>query len=278
MADKLNVQFLIIDPQNDFCDKNGSLYVQGADKDAERLATMIEQMLPQITDIHTTLDTHHTVSIFHPIFWRNSKGEQPEPFTMITHDDVKEGRWRAHNPAMQKWVLYYTEQLEINKRYALIIWPYHCRIGTPGHNVVAPIARALDKWEQEFAMVDYVTKGSNFRTEHYSAVQADVTIPTDPTTQLNTGLIQALQTADLLFLTGQALSHCVAYTVKDIANNFGEENIKKMVLIEDTTSPVQPDPPGTTLFSDAATTFVADMKTRGMQTCRSSDIDFVSKF
>jgi len=41
---------------------------------------------------------------------------------------------------------------------------------------------------------------------------------------------------ELIALSSQALSHCVANTVRDIANNFGEENIKKLVLLEDTTS------------------------------------------
>lgn len=95
MADKPNVQFLIIDPQNDFCSPTGSLYVQGADKDAERLATMMTAMMPSIDDIHVTLDTHHTVSIFHPIFWSDVKGTSPDPFTMITHDEVVGGKWRT---------------------------------------------------------------------------------------------------------------------------------------------------------------------------------------
>ena len=33
---------LIIDPQNDFCDKKGSLFVPGADKDIKRLSKFIE--------------------------------------------------------------------------------------------------------------------------------------------------------------------------------------------------------------------------------------------
>jgi len=73
-------------------------------------------------------------------------------------------------------------------------------------------------------MVDYVTKGSNFWTEHYSAVQADVPDTEDPGTMLNTNLIELLEETDVLALSGQALSHCVANTVIDIANNFGEEN------------------------------------------------------
>ena len=75
------------------------------------------------------------------------------------------------------------------------------------------------------------------RDRHYSAVQADVPDPADPTTQLNVGLIKTLENADLVALSGQALSHCVANTIRDIADYFGRESIRKLVLIEDTSSP-----------------------------------------
>lgn len=264
---------LIIDPQNSFCDPNGSLFVQGADKDSIRLAAMIRNLMDHLDDIHVTLDTHHFVSIFHQVYWMDSAGNEPTPFTIISDEDVLEGKWTTKNPGMLGWGKSYTQKLKANNRYALCIWPYHCLIGTPGNNVVAPIAEAIAEWEAQFALIDFVTKGTNFNTEHYSAVKADVEDPSDPGTQLNMELIKTLQEADILFLTGQALSHCVNYTVTDIADNFGEENIKKMVMIEDTTSPVG-DPPGTTLFTDAADQFMTDMKRRGMQTCRATDISF----
>jgi nicotinamidase-related amidase len=65
-------------------------------------------------------------------------------------------------------------------------------------------------------------------------------------------------------LSGQALSHCVANTVRDIADQFGQENIHKLVLIEDTSSPV----PG---FEALARQFVTDMRRRGMKTAKAAD-------
>jgi nicotinamidase-related amidase len=149
--------------------------------------------------------------------------------------------------------------LAANKRYPLCIWPPHCRIGTHGHGIVNPISDALLKWEEgRFGAIDFVTKGSNIFTEHYSAVQADVPDPADPTTMLNTGLIEILQEADVILISGQALSHCVANTIRDIANNFGEENIKKFVLLEDACSNVSG-------FEKLGTDFVREMVGRGMK-------------
>jgi nicotinamidase-related amidase len=176
---KMQVEFLIIDPQNDFCSPKGSLFVTGADKDSILLAKTISRLSKKIDDIHVTLDTHHFVDIAHPIFWVDSNGNHPNPFTLISDDDIKNGKFRTTNPQFQKRATEYVKTLKDNNRYLLCIWPPHCLIGTWGHNVVDPIAKILMDWEHDFAMVDYVTKGSNFWTEHYSAVQADVPDPTD---------------------------------------------------------------------------------------------------
>jgi len=287
----MNIQLLIIDPQNDFCwpgvqnstgtalsavfpemVKQGALYVPGAEDDMRRLATMVTRLKDKLDDIHVTLDSHHYVDIAHPVFWVNSKGEHPDDyaFTIITKDDVVNGTWRTTNPQFQDRALAYVTALEANSRYPLCIWPPHCRIATFGYAVIQVLSDVLLDWEKDFAMVDYVTKGSNLWTEHYSAVMADVPDPEDPGTQLNMGLIETLQEADILLLAGEAKSHCLANTVIDIADNFGEENIKKMVLLEDCTSNV-PDPPGTTLFTDASEKFVKDMVARGMQITTSEE-------
>jgi nicotinamidase-related amidase len=259
------VELLIIDPQNDFCDPKGALYVNGAEGDMDRLSRMIIRLKDKISDIHVTLDSHHLIDIAHPIFWVNSKGEHPTPLlTIITEDDVKNGVWRATNPQFQKRVQDYVSALAKNNRYPLCIWPPHCLIGSWGYSVYPNLYSSLLEWEKDFAMVDYVTKGSNLWTEHYSAVQADVPDPQDPGTQLNWRLIETLQKADIILLAGEAKSHCLANTVRDIANNFGEENIKKMILLEDATSNVG-DPPGTTMFTDMGESFVKEMVGRGMR-------------
>ncbi len=257
----MNMQFLIIDPQNDFANPAGSLFVPGADKDADRLAQMIKRHLSKIDEIHITLDTHHLLDIAHPLFWLDTQNKHPAPFTCITLEDVHNGKWKTTQSGFQKRATRYVETLKANGRYDLIIWPPHCLIGSQGNNVVAPIAESVLAWENRFAMVDYVIKGLNIWTEHYSAVQADVPDPTDPGTQLNTRLIERLESADLIVLSGQALSHCVANTVRDIAK---DDNINKMVLIEDTTSSV----PG---FEHLGEDFLKEMKTRGMRTAKSTE-------
>lgn len=260
------VHLVIIDPQVDFCDPSGALYVGGAEADIARLAQMVRRLTPKLDDIHVTLDSHRLIDVAHPIFWKSSDGRHPSPFTIITAQDVESGRWSPTLPGLYRRMLEYVRSLEANGRYPLCIWPPHCLIGSPGHCVMPGLRDALLGWEEHrFGMVDYVTKGSNPWTEHYSAVSADVPDPTDPGTQLNTRFIQALLEADLVAIAGEAGSHCLANTVRDVANNFGDDSyVKRLVLLEDATSPV----PG---FEQFQTDFVREMTARGMQLSTTKD-------
>jgi nicotinamidase/pyrazinamidase len=254
------IELLIIDPQVDFCDpQKGALYVPGAEQDMSRLASMIRRLKDKFDDIHVTLDSHHYVHIAHPIFWKDSAGNPPKPFTRITRAEVESGTWTPTVPGLYRKAMEYVKKLEANGRYELTIWPPHCLIGSPGHTVFPILFDALIEWEKRFAFVDYVTKGSNILTEHYSAVQADVPDPVDPSTQINTRLIQTLERADVVVIAGEARTHCVANTVRDIANNFGDDSfVSKLVLLTDASG----DIPG---FESHAQNFMTEMKGRGMQ-------------
>lgn len=258
-----NVQLLIIDPQNDFCTETdgvnkGTLVVPGAAEDIKRLSYMIRRIMPKVDDIRITLDSHHPVHIAHPIWWIDRAGNHPKPFTLISKKDVETGEWRAYNPGFQKRSLEYVSALEQNNKYVLVIWPPHCLIGGWGHNIVPELRNTLMEWENQFSTMDIVTKGSNIFTEHYSAVQSDVVDPEDATTMLNMEFIKRLEVADVIAISGQALSHCVANTVRDIADKFGPDNIRKFVLLTDACSNV----PG---FEKMGDDFIKDMKARGMQ-------------
>lgn len=267
------IHLLVIDPQNDFCDipehlrpgNTPALPVVGAHDDMLRLAAFIDRVGSKLYDVHVTMDSHNPIDIAHPQWWRNAKGDAPAPFTLISAADVRNGTWRARNPLAQEHSLNYVETLEKNARYVLVIWPEHCLIGQWGHNVHAAVATSLTQWARNrMEVVDFVTKGSNALTEHYSAVQAEVPVSSDASTMLNSRLIKTLAEADTIVIAGEALSHCVASTVRDIADNFGEENIKKLVLLTDCSSSV-------TGFEALGTQFIEDLKRRGMQTTTSTE-------
>lgn len=63
----MKIELLIIDPQNDFCNPNGSLYVPGAERDMQNLSNMVRRLKGKLADIHVTLDSHRRVDISHPL-------------------------------------------------------------------------------------------------------------------------------------------------------------------------------------------------------------------
>jgi len=261
----MKIHLLAIDCQWDFANPKGSLFVPGADKDMERLAKFINRTEKKLDDIHVTLDSHKVMQVFHPAFWLNSKNEHPSPFTLISVDDVKKGTWRTTLTGLQKRGLEYVEALAAKGRYPLIIWPYHTLIGSIGHALVPSVSDALIKWEKDrYAMVDYCVKGDYYLSEAYGALESEVPAPEEPSTMLNTRLISMLQEADDLLIAGEALSHCVKSTVEQIAEAFGDDNIKKFVLLSDCCSSV-------TGFEKAGTDFVKDMTKRGMRVTTSVD-------
>ena len=254
----MQVQLLVIDPQIDFCDPHGALSVAGADGDMARLAQMVERLAPRLDQIHVTLDSHHLVDIAHPIFWQDERGNSPAPFTIISAEDVALGRWKAAQPQARDRAAAYVQALARHGRYPLCIWPPHCLLGSRGHDVSPVLFDALQAWEQRYAVVDYVQKGSNIYTEHYSAIQADVPDLSDPSTQVNTALVESLKQADILAVAGEAGSHCVANTVRDLAQFGGDPLVSKIVLLRDAVSPVG----GFEAFEDS---FVSELTARGMQ-------------
>ena len=92
---------LLIDIQNDF-HPGGSLAIPDADKDAERTANFIKKHSASISRIALTMDSHQRLHIAHPVFWKNSAGEHPSPFTIISMDDVKSGKWIPRSDIKQK--------------------------------------------------------------------------------------------------------------------------------------------------------------------------------
>ena len=243
---------LIIDPQIDFCcPVRGSLFVPGAEHDMQRLGRMIQRHTGEIDAIHVTLDTHHTLDIAHPMFWVDASGKHPDPFTLISVADAESGRWTATDPKAQSRAFEYVRALERGGRYTLCIWPYHCLIGSEGHAVKPALFETLRLWEDRYSVVNYIAKGANIFTEHYSAIRAEVPDPEDPATQVNYPLIEALRNSERILVAGEAGSHCVANTVRDLVEHLGE-GATRLTLLTDAMSSV----PG---FEPVQEAFLADM-------------------
>ncbi|MEC6797093.1 hypothetical protein VXS03_08525 [Photobacterium sp. S4TG1] len=272
---------LIIDPQYDFYDVplheqltlgaqstsiSPSLPVPHSWEDAQRLATFIDSKQNNFNNIVVTLDSHHKYDIAHAVYWQNKHGQHPAPFTLISHQNIVDGLWLPTNLELLDHVLEYTQSLEQTGKYSLIIWPTHCVIDSVGHTIVAPIKTAINAWEKQTALFHHtISKGENPHTEHYGGCEAEYPLRGDIKTQFDPQLTTLVVQSDRVFISGQALSHCVASTVEQMVDKLPFADIKKLTLLIDTTSPV-------TGFEQQAQNFVERMMALGVNIANTTDL------
>ena len=156
----------------------------------------------------------------------------------------------------------YLLNLESRGRYTLTIWPPHCLFATPGACINEDIRAAAHTWEKEVPgrSINFVVKAANPLTEHYSAIQAEVPDPADPTTKTNFTLIEKLKHKHIA-VVGEALSHCVSNTIRDLCIYIPPEQI---TLVTDCTSNVAG-------FEYIGKEFLETYTARGMNTIVSTD-------
>jgi nicotinamidase/pyrazinamidase len=251
----MTAKLLIIDPQNDFCDVPGAaLPVAGADADMRRLAAFMAAASDRLGDVIVTLDSHPSVAIERVTFWQTGEGGAVAPFTQVTAEEVRAGKYAPRDRALQDEALRYLEDLEAAGRYRLVVWPVHCVVGTWGHNIHEAVAAELAAWEARAVRGAFkVLKGANPLTEQYSALRAEVPREDDPATNTNRALIErTVPEQGWLLVAGEASSHCVKATVEHLFEEFTADEIARVILMRDCMSPVGGFEAQAEAFFDAA--------------------------
>jgi len=227
--DKEQVLLLAIDFQNDFMEK-GELGVPGSHKDIENTTRFIYNNMEKITKIAVSLDTHQPQQIFHPAWWVDDQGNHPAPFTIITAEDVENGKWRPTNKPKES--LEYVQNLKKVGKKDLCIWTYHCLEGTFG--------AAL---EDQFANMVYfhsvarknvtqrLVKGKDPLSEMYGIIKPEYSTRN----MINLDFLNKLESYDKIVIVGEAKSHCVLESVKQILEHYQArpDITSKVFILED---------------------------------------------
>ena len=135
----------------------------------------------------------------------------------------------------------YVSELENRHKKQLMIWPYHCLVGTHGHDLTPSLYEAISYHAAaRQAQPQFITKGEIAKTEHYSMLEPEVKVPDHAQGKLNTKFLSELQYFDLIYIAGEAKSHCVLETVNSIMAFFSgqSEFIKKIRILSDGMSSV----------------------------------------
>ncbi len=288
--DKYKICLIAVDVQNTFCIPGFELYVggrsgTGAVDDNRRLCEFIYRNLDVITQICPTMDTHQAIQIFHSPYFVNAQGEHPAPYTLVSAEDVERGRWKF-NPTVapslgitaeygQRHLEHYTRQLKAQGKYALTVWPYHAMLGGIGHALVSAFEEAVFFHSvARYSQPDFHVKGNVPLTEHYSVLGPEVRDGPDgePIAQKSRKFLSKLEQFDAVIITGEAKSHCVAWTIADLLDDIlarDPDLATKVYLLEDCTSPVVV--PGVMDYSDQADAAFRRFADTGMCLVRSTD-------
>jgi nicotinamidase-related amidase len=237
--DKRRVVLLLVDPQVDFIHTDGALSVPGAVDDTRRTIDWIFEHAGELTGIAASLDSHTPMQIFFPTWWVDSAGQHPAPFTVITSRDVDQGVWQAiYEP---QWSVRYVHALEVDAKKQLMIWPYHTLMGTVGHGITPALYEAIT-FHSAARQTNpaLLTKGAIPKTEHYSILEPEVKVPGEPQGDLNTKFLDLLNSYDLIYVAGQAKSHCVLETLTSVALHYQNqpEKLTKWRVLTDCSSSV----------------------------------------
>ena len=288
--DTLKICLVAVDVQNTFCIPDFELYVggrsgTGAVEDTRRLCEFVYRNLGVLTQIVPTMDTHHVIQIFHPLYLVNERGEHPAPYTLVSTQDIERGVWKL-NPAIapglgisveygQKELEYYTRQLQAGGKYDLTIWPYHAMLGGIGHALVSAFEEAIFFHSvARNSQPDFHVKGDEPLTEHYSVLGPEVKTSFDgkPLAPKSDKFMRILQAFDAVIITGEAKSHCVAWTIADLLDDIlvhDHRLAEKVYLLEDCTSPVVI--PGAIDYTEQADAAFNRFAAAGMHLVRSTE-------
>lgn len=276
--DKLRIAAFGIDAQIGFTSPGASLFVPGAVEDTERTIAWLYANLDKITQLHFSLDTHRVFQIFHPAWWIDDAGAHPAPFTPISLEDVKSGKWKPVMHPVE--CLEYVKRLEASGKYVLTVWPYHTLLGGVSHALSpalmeASIFHSLVRSSQ----AHFETKGTHAMTENYSVLSPEVReLGGQSVGTFNAAFFKMLMDFDRIYVFGQAKSHCVLSTLRDMQEHLAKTDpklLRKIFILEDATSPV-PAPPIDPLpkaldFPRIAEEAFAELRAAGMNLVKTTD-------
>ena len=289
-TDTKRVCLLCVDLQNTFCTPGFELFVAGrsgtgAVDDGTRLVDFLYRNLGHVTEVVVTMDTHQAFQIFHAPFLVDAEGRHPDPFTLVSVEDVASRRWRVDPEAAallglgagaaERHLRAYVAALEAGGKYDLTVWPFHAMLGGLGHALVSAVEEAIFFHAiARRAQTRFELKGRSPLTEHYSALGPEVERGArgELLGSRNEELVAHLLGFDAVVVAGQAKSHCVAWTVDDLLSRPDARELaiaERLYLLEDCTSPVVV--PGAVDYTDEADAAFARFADEGAHVVRSTE-------
>ena len=161
------------------------------------------------------------------------------PNTVITAEGAHAEKWqRVYEP---EWTLQTVDQLENRHKKQLMIWPFHTLVGPSGHSLSPALCEAICYHTvARQAQSELISKRGIPKTEQYSILESEVKVEGHPQDQLNERMLGELEKYDLIYMAGEAKSHCILETINSIMRYLRGQSrvISRLRILEDAMSSV----------------------------------------
>ena len=234
---------LIIDPQNDFVDSKGSLYVNGAEEAISNICNFIYTQKPD--DILISQDTHQKFNIGFPLFWNY----ELKPLDKIKISDILEDKIKPIK-LRNEWESDFKKQFKGKEDGELTIWPYHCIEGSWGWCFPDPLISALNDWglyNPGHKQYEVYRKGYIPEIESYS-ILSDCRFSAEFPNLLDIDY-------DKIYVSGFCKDICVAESLKDLKQYKHFKN--KLVFLDNCMATLDPESPNLKIYEELITNFGA---------------------
>lgn len=249
MEEKEKSLLLIIDPQYDFCNPKGTLYVPGAEKATKELCKWISGKRKILEKIIVTQDTHMSYHIGHSMYWEQT----PEAFTTITSGMVKSGKYTPAFYNKENTIAYLEELEKTGKVHT--IWPEHCIAGSWGWSLPKNLVEELNLWSLSNHGAEYelIQKGRNPHLEMFSAFSYANGAKKSEGYEFLDKIAREDNTK--VYIAGFAKDYCVAESVKDMMK---EQRLSgKLVFLNKCMASIDKNSESLKVYEDAVKDFGA---------------------
>lgn len=232
---------VLVDCQYDFCNPQGSLYVQGATDDMNRLSNLILKKAHSFSKIFVGLDYHPIGHCSFHSSWKDKQGATPAPYSHISTFDY---RHVVYKPIVGS----VTDEAFVDNEFD--IWPEHCVAHSIGATLDKTISEALSYYllrSEKSGFVEYYTKGESVMNEEYGNIELARAVSSQSHSDM------------AIYVAGEALDFCVYNTLKQIR----QYTNLPLFLLEDCTSCV---------IAESKNTIYDELKKIGVQFVTSDNI------
>ena len=131
----------------------------------------------------------------------------------------------------------YCKGLEAAGKKVLVIWPYHCLQGTVGHALDNQFSNMVFFHEvARSSLPQTIVKGTDILSEMYGGFKPEFSTKN----LVNLPFLNYLETFDKVIIAGEAKSHCVLESIKQILEHYQTrlDVTKKIYILEDCMSTI----------------------------------------